>query len=227
MQKNAVVILCLGLSLSVALASPLGAEEETAAYVKPGFYVGASFVHNSLSGDFDDTMAPISLPSGTLDVPDVDSGPGFGVVLGARRQRFALELGYQRTTHDTSTSLAQLQDLGYASGDAAYNVVDLNLKVDVFTWDRLRPYVLVGAGVPWLTIDNNKLNNNSEVEDVTFVGWCLNVGAGVAYYFHPQWAVTGGAIYRWNWFTSGGDGGLPSDLEAQVLGFTVGVAYTF
>ncbi|MCU0915162.1 MAG: porin family protein [Planctomycetes bacterium] len=226
MKQNAVVVLGLGLSLSVALASPLGAEEETLGYVKPGFYVGAALIYNNVSGDFDDTQT-LETPAGLIDMPEVDNGPGFGVLLGHRWGRVSLELGYQRTSHDTRTSHATFQDLGRTTSDAAYNVVDLNVKIDVFAWNRLRPYILFGAGVPWLTIDEDKLNNDNEFEDVTFVGYCLNLGGGVAYYFRPQWAVTAGGIYRWNWFTSAGDGGLDEDPAAEVFSLTVGVAYTF
>jgi hypothetical protein len=49
----------------------------------------------------------------------------------------------------------------------------------------------------------------------------------VAYYFHPQWAITGGVIHRWNWFGSVEGGSVDDSLLEKALGFTLGIAYTF
>jgi opacity protein-like surface antigen len=209
-----------------AVASPACAGESYD--VKDGFYIGGSWVQNNMSGEFDDTFFLIDPPNPDIyDVPDVDDGMGFGVFVGWRVMKGALEIGYQRSTHDTSTSLAGMPD-----SEAAYNVVDLNLKVDVFekfdlfAQHRLRPYVLVGFGIPWLTIEDGSTDGVS-LHDETFVGYALNAGAGIAYYFDPQWALTGGVIHRWNWFRSVESIKTNGSLEERTLNFTVGIAYTF
>lgn len=212
-----VIGICVAWGLNVS--RPAAAEEDSDA-VKNGFYLGAMFAYNNMSGDFDDSTYFVSY-SDAYDVPDVDSGSGFAVVGGCRADRFAFELGYQRTSHDTSSSFSDM-----AESDASYSVIDLNFKIDVLAKSKLRPYVLFGFGIPWLTIEDGSTDGES-YEDETFVGFCLNAGAGVAYYFRPQWAVTGGLIYRWNWFSSVEGESLDDSLSESALGFTVGVAYTF
>jgi len=211
------VVWCLGMTRS-AVATEESAEEPEV--VKNGFYLGAMFVYNNMTGDFDDSTYYVTY-SDLYDVPDVDSGSGFGAVMGWRRDRGSIEIGYQRTSHDTSSSFTDM-----AESDASYNVIDMNLKVDVFAKSRVRPYILLGVGIPWLTIEDGSTDGDS-YDDETFVGICLDAGAGVSYYFRPQWAVTGGLIYRWNWFTSVDSTSLDDNLSESTLGFTVGVAYTF
>lgn len=218
---KAAVVLCLMLCL--VAASPARAEEFEG--VKDGYYLGALFAYNGMSGDFEDLgliFEEGDLDDETVDgdvvfVPDVDNGAGFGVVLGRRFDKLSFELGYQRTAHDTF----------FDDSDAAYNVVDLNVKIDVFAADRLRPYVLLGGGFSWLTIEDNTLEPDDTLDDTDFSGFCLNAGVGVAYYFDPQWALLAGLIHRWNWFTHVDDGRLDPDIEERALGFTVGLAYTF
>lgn len=218
MKRNIEVLVSISLTWSLIAVSPVHAGD--AGYVKEGTYLGASFIHNSMSGDFDDTIVLVG-PSGGVDVPDVDNGPGFGVVLGWRGEKVAMELGYQRSIHDTFSSFV---DIG--ESEAAYNVVDLNFKIDVFARNKLRPYILLGLGIPWLTIEDSATAGEG-LEDATFFGYCLNAGAGVAYYFRPQLAVTGGLIYRWNRFTSAEGTSLEDSLSEGALGLTVGIAYTF
>lgn len=222
-----VVGICLVWCLAAAClgrAEGTNDAQEDTSYVKDGFYLGALGVYNSMSGDFDDTKF-FTGPGVGIDVPDVGSGVGFGVVAGVRSGRGAVEFGYQRSTHDTVSSFTDMGEGGKST--AAYNVIDLNVKIDVLTKSRFRPYVLFGVGIPWMTIKDSVMDAGGGIEDATFVGFCLNAGAGVAYYFRPQWAVTGGTIFRWNRFGSAEGTSLESSLTENALGFTVGIAYTF
>ena len=106
-------------------------------------------------------------------------------------------------------------------------MIDLNVKIDVFAQNKLRPYVLLGAGFPWLTVDGGTLDNDGSLDDSRYYGFCLNAGVGVAYYFDPQWALTAGLIHRWNWFNHVDNFRIDDDLYAHALGFTVGFTYTF
>jgi opacity protein-like surface antigen len=151
----------------------------------------------------------------------VDAGTGFGIILGARGTRGAVELSYQRSSHDTSSFFTVPGE-----STATYNVIDLNAKIDVFAQDQLRPYVLLGFGFPWLTIEESATDGFSYYDE-TFHGFAFNVGAGAAYYLHPQWALTGGLIYRWSWFWSVEDYDIDDDLSANTLGLTFGITYTF
>jgi len=58
-------------------------------------------------------------------------------------------------------------------------------------------------------------------------GFASNVGAGVAYYLHPQWALTGGPVYRWNRFSSVEGNDFDNALSEKAFGLTFGITYTF
>lgn len=204
------------------MTSTAYAQEDTQdeIYVKEGTYLGLYLTQNNMSGDFDDSTL-FAAPGEILDVPDVDDGSGFGIVLGGRTPKGALEIGYQRSKHDVSGVL-------YGEGEATYNVIDFNFKIDVLKREKIRPYVLLGFGIPWLTIEDDLYNIvTGSSEDATFTGFALNAGAGVGYYFRPQWAVTGGVIYRWNWFSSAEGGSLDDSLSEKAFCFNIGIAYTF
>ena len=215
------LIWCLAVVSSVqAEDSTKDSDKGSSFKVKEGTYIGVLFVNNKMSGDFDGSTFYTS-PSKAYDVPDLDDGTGFGIVLGYRLKNGAIELDYQQTTHDTSSSF---MDVGKQK--ATYHVIDLNLKFDVFARDRLRPYILVGLGFPWITITDSATDGSS-YDDETFTGFALNAGIGLAYYFHPQWAITGGLVYRWNRFSSIDGKSLDNNLKEKALNLTVGIAYTF
>jgi hypothetical protein len=225
-MKNILTIIMLNLFFFVTASVVYAQGSE---YVKEGAYLGIYLTDSRMSGDFDNTRF-YSAPGELVDVPYVDNGTGFGVVLGGRIPKGAVEFGYQRTRHDT------LSLLTLSEGEATYNIIDLNIKVDVFARDQVRPYVLFGFGFPWLTIENAHIEEEYDYyfgdydlsfDDATFFGFALNTGAGLAYYFHPQWAVTGGVIYRWNWFTSAEGKSLEDNLLERAFCFNVGIAYTF
>lgn len=222
-MKNILTIIMLNLLFLVS-ASVVYAQGSS--YVKEGAYLGVYFTDARMFGDFDNTVSYYGYDE-IYEVPYVDDGTGFGVVLGARTEKGAVELGYQRTRHDT---------ISLGGDKASYNIIDLNFKVDVFARDQVRPYILFGFGFPWLTIENGLAELDYDYylddyvlsfEDETFFGFALNAGAGLAYYFHPQWAVTGGVIYRWNWFTSAEGSDLDDNLLERAFCFNVGIAYTF
>lgn len=219
-KQGKTVIALINAVLAITMASPMVTKGSTD--VKDGLYLGAMFAYNHMSGDFDDsTFLVSSSDSDIYDVPDVDDGMGFGVLVGWRLDRYSMELVYQRSSHDTSSSFVDMD-----GSDAFYNLVDLDFKIDVFAQSKLRPYVLFGVGIPWLTIEDGSTDGFS-YKDETFVGFDLGVGAGVAYYFTPQWAITGGVIHRWNWFNTVEGDGVHDTLMEKALGFTIGLAYTF
>lgn len=231
---KAAVVVCLTLGLVAAYST----RAEGSEYVKDGFYLAGMFAYNSMSGDFDDTHVITyeeeSDRTDVFDVPDVDDGGGFGLVIGRRYDWISLEFGYQRTTQDTFSSLWTLDDedevvLLIGDSEATYQVFDLNVKIDVFAQDRLRPYVLLGGGLCSLDIEDSRSEGPGQPWDkeAEYSGYCLNAGLGTAYYFHPQWAVTGGLIHRWNTFNHVKGARLANNIHERALGFTVGIAYTF
>lgn len=206
--------------LAFIMTSAVYAEKQT--YVKEGTYLGVFMTKNNMFGDFDDShLFGSDLTGEILGVPKVDEGTGFGVVLGGRGPKGAIELGYQRSRHDTSS-------FDFGESEAFYNVIDMNFKIDVFAKEQFRPYILLGFGFPWLTIENDLYDvYDDSFGDATFFGFALNAGCGVAYYFHPRWAVTGGVIKRWNWFTSAEGKSLEDTMFERAFCFNVGIAYTF
>jgi opacity protein-like surface antigen len=203
----------------MVFTSAAGAQD--VAPVKNGWYIGGGLVHNGMSGDFDDSTYYYT-ESDFYNVPDVDSGTGFGIVVGTRMNRFSYEFGYQRTAHDVSSAFI---DVG---NDATYSVLDLDAKFDILSKGRLRPHVLLGIGLTWLDIEDNAVNlYSTELQDETFRGYCWNLGAGLSYYFQPQLAITGGVKYRWNTYGTVDGNDLEKDLKQETISTTVGVSYTF
>jgi opacity protein-like surface antigen len=215
----------VGIWLMGCLAVMCPTRAEGSEYVKNGYYLGVLFAYNDMSGNFSDSFAFRSESESDREqfvAPDVDDGAGFALVFGRRFDWISLELGYQSTTHDASSRLA-------GDNDATYSAFDVNVKIDVFAQDRLRPYVLLGGGLPWFDIENGRSEDDGVTwtEDAEYRGYCLNAGVGLAYYLHPQWAVMGGLIHRWNFLNHLKGDRIDDDLTERALGLTLGVAYTF
>lgn len=210
----AVCIICF-----LMIAGNSSADTDTE-YVKTGPYITVLYEYNIMRGDFDDTLY---FTDGTwiYDVPDVDDGMGAGFIFGIRYDFGCLEIGYHRTHHDTSSSITTIGE-----SEAAYNVVDLNVKYDIFAGKRIKPYLLAGIGATWLKIEDSA-TDGTVYENETFYGYEINLGAGVSYYFHPQWALTGGVIYRHNWFSGLSSGTLSETQIEKAIGLTFGISYTF
>lgn len=213
------------LGLCIFILSLIGSHtcaEESEFYVKEGFYIGGALVHNSIGEDFEGNTGYRYPATGQIAVvPSVDSDLGFGLFAGYRLEKWAFELSYQRVEHDTNNIFTGRQD-------SDYNVIDFNVKFDVFPQGRFRPYVLVGIGAPWLNVDNVRTDNNGATwSNSTFKGYTVNGGLGMAYYFNQRWFLNAGAIYRWQHFRD--IDGLHTSVDAMGSGinFSLGVAYTF
>ncbi len=189
--------------------------------LKEGVYIGAAVVHNTIGQDFDDSRYYYG--NGNVNnVPEIDSAFGGGLFIGYRLENWAMEVSWQRVVHETHTVVTAMGDQ-----DAVYNVVDLNIKVDVLARDRFRPFVLFGAGGTWLDIDNNRMYTGGVLTDETFEGWTVNVGGGAAYYFTPRWFLTGTVMYRWQHFKQVDNTQLSVDAMGSGMNVSLGLAYTF
>lgn len=224
MMVGICLIWCLAMACPVHAEDSNHVKKKVPTYVKEGTYLGAFFVYNDMIGEFDGHH--FFTADEVYTVPHVDNGPGFGIVIGGRTDNGAVELGYQRSSHDTS--YLSTSYLNIIKSKATYNVIDLNFKIDVFARKQLRPYILFGVGIPWLTIKDGAYRHYAAPhEDETFIGVDLNLGAGVAYYFQPQWALTGGVIYRWNWFSYVEGNKMSDSVLEKAFGLTAGITYTF
>jgi hypothetical protein len=218
--KKPLVIMVLNLFVLTSAAYA-----QRSKYVKEGTYIGINLIENQMFGDFDGfPRVHDFFYTEVFDIPYVDDGKGFGVVLGSRGPKGAFELGYQRTRHDTS-SFVTVNGMPFGESEATYSVIDFNFKIDVFARNQTRPYLLFGFGFPWLTVEDGSYDGS--FQDETFSGFAFNAGTGLAYYIRPQLAVTGGLIYRWNWFTWVEYSSLDDILLEKAFCFNIGIAYTF
>jgi len=214
-----IVGFCLAMVLCPFWPAIAVEKAEEVVFVRNGFYLGAMFVHNSMNGDFDNTS--IYYTDTTIyDVPDVDSGSGYGIVGGWRGNSGSFEIGYTKTTHDTTSTFVDVGD------EAGYTAIDLNYKFDVLAHNRFRPYVLLRLGITYLSVEDSASEGRS-LEDEQFTGFCFNGGIGMAYYLTPRVAAMGGLIYRWNRYGEVESVELDDSLSESALGATVGIAYTF
>jgi hypothetical protein len=198
------------------------AEEERVYYAKNGFYMGVTTPYNTINGDFDGETILVASDEIVL-VPEIENNYGWGILIGGRDKNGAVELSYLRSTHDASF-------LG-AEGEAVYNMINLDLKGYFLADKPVQPYLLMGLCIPWLVVEDASATAY-EVGDVTFKGIGLNLGAGLAYYFHPRVSINGGVTYRWITYTSaegvsGKNRSIEDELSGNGLSFNVGMAFTF
>ncbi len=194
--------------------------EDSEFKVKNGFYVGLLYVNNSIDGDFNDDSVYYS-STHVYNVPEADSGGGFGLILGSRFNKGAFEFGYQQSKHETHSAFVDVGDQ-----DAEYNLVDMNFKFDVFAKGRLRPNIILGLGYTWLDIENNKTDGQT-LSDERFTGWAANLGAGLAYFITPQWCINGALMYRWQSYGEIDGNELEDSTSGSGVCYNVGMAYTF
>ncbi len=202
---KAAVVVCLALCLVAAYSTRAEASE----YVKDGYYLGAMFAYNSMDGDFDDTytitydrkraertssmsrMWMRERASVWLSAAGLTRFPWSSATRGPFRIRT------RRSGHRWRRSRpADRRQRSHLSGVRSERE-DRCLcagQTPALCAPRRRPLLarhrrqqVGGARTPW----------NKEAE---YSGYCLNAGVGAADYFHPQWAVMGGLIHRWNTF---------------------------
>lgn len=198
-----VVVVVSTLSISTGVLA------QDTSYAKEGLYVGPTLPYNTISGDFDGNTLLASTTE-IIAVPKVESGFGFGALLGVRFKKGALELSYLRSEHDATW-------LG-GKGTVAYNIVDIDFKIYPSVDSPIQPYLLLGMGFPWLVVHDGSASGTA-VGDATLTGIGLNIGGGLSYYLHPTICVNGGVIYRWiNYSTAKVVMGVSREIEGGLGG---------
>lgn len=184
---------------------------------KEGTFIGGFVSINNIGGRFDGKWL-YDFGGYQYDIPNIDSGLGGGLVLGSRKSGGAYELSYQHSFYDTSSIV-----LG--ASKAQMNMINLDLKIDVFAKPKLKPQVLFGVGIPWLTIGAGKIEG-ATVGRATYVGYAFNFGGAMSYYVTPQWALNGSIFYRYMRFDSL-NGADIRGLYGSGINYTLGLAHTF
>ena len=187
------------LALLLVCALPVAAWSQEQGFAKVGGYVGGSFVPAfTLDGKtFDGLTAYREIDGDEIALlPKLDKQKMFRGVLGYRYEKAALELGYERTSHN-----GVFAEIG--TGEATFQQLNVDTRFFFLTRGRIQPYILAGAGFPWLTIvDGSFLLNDPDagIGDGRFKGYALNTEVGATVYPHPQVGIVLGYEYRPIWF---------------------------
>src|SRR3990172_2133588 len=212
-------LLAIVLISTFGITSWVSAEQKY--YAKDGFYLGLTVPYNTIDGDFDGKTFEVGEEEINI-VPDIESNFGLGITLGGRFGKGAFELSYLRSSHDATW-------LG-ANFDVDYNLVNLDGKYYFLADKPMQPYLLLGLCLPWLVVKDGSANVDGDVDDATYTGIGLNVGGGIAYYFHPQVSINAGIVYRWIGYRhlSGvsESGSLDETLNGSGLNYIVGMTFT-
>lgn len=174
-----------------------------------GMYFSILGVENYIEGDFDGTVNGGFLGSTVLTrIPKIESGRGFGILIGGYKGKLAGELYYSCSNHDTTFKYSDYngngsedpgEDVIY-SGEGDCQVIGGNIKyyfIDCFN-RNLRFFGQFGLFIPKIKIEQGayRLNNFYETANVNFTGYGGDLGLGILIHLHPNLAINGAAVYR-------------------------------
>lgn len=215
------------LALIIVCSFPVAASsQEQAGFAKLGGYGGGSFAPAfTLDGETFDGFTLYREIDGdeVALLPKLDKQKMFRGILGYRYERAALELSYERTSHT-----GVFGDVG--TGEATFQQLNLDTRVFFLTRGRIQPYILAGAGFPWLRIKDSSFlldDPDAGIGDGRFKGYAVNTEVGVTIYPHPQVGVVLGYEYRPIWFDRAtGITDTPYELRPRFRESSRGVVFT-
>jgi hypothetical protein len=215
----------LALLLACCVPSAAWGQDEHESFARVGGYVGGSFVPQfTLDGESFDGLTYYREVGGDeiAILPKLDAQKMFRGLLGYRGPNAAIEVSYQRTSHDGVF-------LG-GTGKATFQQVSVDGRYFFLTRTRIQPYFLIGGGFPWLTVkDGSFLEDHPEagVGDGNFNGFALNSELGITLYPHPQVGVVLGYRYHPIWFgTASGVTDTDYDLRPRFRESSRGIVFT-
>jgi hypothetical protein len=173
--------------------------QEQQGFAKVGGYAAGSFVPAfTLDGETFNGLAAYREVNGDeiALLPKLDKQKMFRGILGYRYEKAALEISYQRTNHKGMFAET-------LSGEATFQQFNLDTRYFFLTHGRVQPYILAGAGFPWLTIKDGSFlldDLDAGTGDGRFKGYAGNTEVGVTVYPHPQVGLVLGYAYRPIWF---------------------------
>jgi opacity protein-like surface antigen len=215
------------LALIIVCVVPLAAwSQDQEGFAKVGGYAGGSFLPTfTLDGETFNGLTYYKEIDGDeiALLPKLDTQKMFRGVLGHRYEKAALELSYERTSHNGAFG-----EVG--TGKATFQQVNVNARFFFLTRARVQPYLLLGGGFPWLTIKDGSFladQPDAGVGDGRFKGYALNSEVGVTVYPHPQVGIVLGYDYRPMWFDRAtGISDTPYKLRPRFRESSKGVVFT-
>ncbi len=200
--------------------------QEQQGFAKVGSYAGGSFAPTfTLDGkSFDGFTAYQEVGGDEVSLlPKLDQQKMFRGILGYRYDKAALEFSYERTHHGGMF-------LDVATGEATFQQFNVDMRFFFLTRGRVQPYLLTGAGLPWLTIKDSSFlldDLDAGLGNGRWKGYALNTEVGVTVYPHPQVGVVLGYEYRPIWFVRGsGITETTHDLRPRFRESSRGVVFT-
>jgi opacity protein-like surface antigen len=188
------------LALFIVCVVPAAAwSQEQQGFAKVGGYVGGSFVPAfTLDGEtFDGFTVYREIDGDEIAIlPRLDKQKMFRGVVGHRYEKAALELSYERTSHN-----GVFAEVG--TGEATFQQLNADARFFFLTRGRVQPYILAGGGLSRLSIKDGSFlldEPDAGVGDARFKGYALNTEVGVTVYPHPQVGIVLGYGYRPIWF---------------------------
>lgn len=183
-----------------------------AAEKEEGMYFSILGVENYIEGDFNGTVTggfENSTPQILVRIPEIESGRGFGILIGSYNDKLAGELYYTCSNHDTSFRFSDLNGNGLNDGgaedvvyykDGECQVIGANIKyyfVNLFK-KNLRLCGQFGLFIPKISMEEGAYKQGvDDTADVTFTGYGADLGLGILIHLHPNLAISGAAVFRY------------------------------
>ena len=219
--------------LSLATLASASAAAQDPKRTGEGFFIAVSGQSLAFKGDFDGRLVLWCFDKAFF-VPKMNSATAFGFGLGFKRKAWLWELLYLSSRHPYA-----FMD---RDGSSVFRSVEIDGRTFFFKDSAIRPYILVGIIVPWLTVDQGAEMYGLKYR-ATYFGLGLNFGGGITWDIAPFLFMSGGLVYRvlGYGYASGegkgrdiftfcvGQGGpeWKSWLKTSSLGLSLGLGFVF
>lgn len=159
-------------------------------WAKQGVYIGGDVLQTTNVGhDFDGDTGLIDEDGNAILLPDLDGDQGFGVRLGYRFRKRALELGLERYYVDG-------EFLGFGIDTEVTNL-NLHFKEYFLINTPIQPFLLLGASSIWVDLEDAAINAaGTALRNAELVGHSGNIGGGIALLPLPRLHLEASAIYH-------------------------------
>lgn len=197
---------CAGLAFVLALAAPALGQGPAAS--RNGFFLSLSGQSLRLKGDLTGSLTLWHFDK-AFSIPKMENVFGLSLGFGYRREGGLWEFAVVRASPGIL--------LNGRSGRASY----YNLEVNGwgFPWKNaaVQPYYLLGLCFPWLVVQDGSRMGRT-VNDATYTGLGINLGAGLLINLGPSLFLSGGVKYRYLGFFYVSGGGKGRDITDLTVG---------